>query len=60
MKRQLLTVALVVGALAPAFPQAQAIPQKGDWPAYGRDPGGTRYSPLDQINATNVAQLQPA
>jgi glucose dehydrogenase len=60
MKRQLLTVALAVGALVLAFPRAQAIPQKGDWPAYGRDPGGTRYSPLDQINATNVAQLQPA
>jgi quinoprotein glucose dehydrogenase len=29
-----------------------------DWPYYGGDPGGTRYSPLTQINRTNVAQLK--
>ncbi len=52
------SVALVVGTLAAAFPQA--IPQKGDWPAYGRDPGGARYSPLDQINTKNVTRLQRA
>ena len=28
-----------------------------DWPAYGRDPGGSKYSPLDQINTKNVAKL---
>jgi glucose dehydrogenase len=28
-----------------------------EWPAYGRDPGGTKYSPLDQINARNVSTL---
>jgi glucose dehydrogenase len=42
----------------PACPQA--APRKGDWPAYGRDPGGTRYSPLDQINTKNVGRLQRA
>jgi quinoprotein glucose dehydrogenase len=31
-----------------------------DWPYYGSDPGGTRYSPLTQINKTNVAQLEIA
>lgn len=46
------------GTLVPAFPQA--IPQTGDWPAYGRDPGGTRYSPLDQISTKNVSTLQSA
>ena len=49
---------IFLGTLVPAFPQA--IPQTGDWPAYGRDPGGTRYSPLDQINTKNVSTLQPA
>ena len=39
---------------------AQPTPQHGDWPVYGRDPGGARYSPLDQINSTNVQRLQPA
>jgi quinoprotein glucose dehydrogenase len=31
-----------------------------DWPYYGSDPGGTRYSPLTQINRTNVGQLKIA
>jgi glucose dehydrogenase len=29
-----------------------------DWPAYGHDPGGMRYSPLTQITPKNVAQLE--
>lgn len=32
----------------------------GDWPAYGRDQAGTRYSPLNQINEKNVKDLQVA
>ena len=28
-----------------------------EWPKYGRDPGGTKYSPLDQINTKNVSTL---
>jgi len=32
----------------------------GDWPVYGRDPGGARFSPLTQITRANVAQLQVA
>lgn len=32
----------------------------GDWPAYGRTQSGTRYSPLSQINADNVKDLQVA
>jgi quinoprotein glucose dehydrogenase len=31
-----------------------------DWPAYGRDPGGSRYSPLAQINRSNVQNLKVA
>ena len=31
-----------------------------DWPAYGHDAGGTRYSPLAQITRDNVARLKPA
>ena len=31
-----------------------------DWPAYGGNPGGTRYSPLIQINRQNVSQLEIA
>lgn len=31
-----------------------------DWPAYGRDPGGSRYSPVAQINRENVKHLGAA
>src|SRR5262245_8118271 len=31
---------------------------QGEWRFYGGDAGGTKYSPLDQIDATNVNQLQ--
>ena len=31
-----------------------------DWPAYGRDPGGSRYSPLTQINRDDVKNLKVA
>ena len=31
-----------------------------DWPMYTRDLAGTRYSPLKQINTSNVAKLMPA
>jgi glucose dehydrogenase len=29
-----------------------------DWPMIGHDAGGTRYSPLKQINSKNVSKLQ--
>ena len=31
-----------------------------DWPAYGRDPGGSHYSPVNQINRDNVRDLKAA
>jgi quinoprotein glucose dehydrogenase len=34
--------------------------QNGEWQAYGRDAGGERYSPLDDVNRANVASLQIA
>ena len=30
----------------------------GEWPTYGGDIGGTKYSPLDQIDRTNFADLE--
>ncbi len=41
------------------FAHAQSIPDSG-WPTYANDAGGTRYSPLQQINRTNIAQLRVA
>lgn len=31
----------------------------GEWTHYGNDAGGSRYSPLDQINPDNVGSLRP-
>src|SRR6266850_4770442 len=45
------------GRAAPAVP---AAPAGSDWPTYGHDPGGMRYSPLEEITPANVSQLQPA
>jgi quinoprotein glucose dehydrogenase len=47
-------------AQAPATPDADAIRADGEWPEYGRDRAGTRFSPLAQITRENVAQLQLA
>ncbi|MCI0388227.1 MAG: pyrroloquinoline quinone-dependent dehydrogenase [Acidobacteria bacterium] len=43
-----------------SFAAADAAKEGGDWPAYGRDAGGARYSPLSQINRGNVGRLKPA
>jgi quinoprotein glucose dehydrogenase len=44
--------------------RAQATPpfttSRGEWPSYTGDTRGTRYSPLDQINAANFATLEVA
>ena len=37
-----------------------ALNAQSDWPNYGNDPGGMRYSTLSQIDRTNVAQLKVA
>ena len=49
------SLVLAVVSVVPAALYAQ-----NDWPTYGHDPSGQRYSPLKQINATNVAKLVPA
>jgi quinoprotein glucose dehydrogenase len=39
---------------------SQAAPSAKDWPAYGHDAGGGRFSPLTQITPQNVSKLQVA
>src|SRR5262249_27996870 len=41
-------------------PAARPAQTANEWPTYGHDAGGMRYSPLTQITPANVAQLQPA
>jgi len=44
------------------FSVGQSSPsvQDQEWPSYGHDPGGMRFSQLNQINQRNVQQLQRA
>lgn len=53
--RVLLALSIVLGT---AFSNRRQ--QSTDWPVYGGDPGGRRYSTLTQINRTNVSKLHVA
>ncbi len=49
---------LIASVTGPRF--AAAEPADGaiaDWPHYGGDAGGSRYSPLTQVNKNNVTEL---
>src|SRR5262245_11042921 len=48
----LLLVPYHLGGSFPSFAQ--------EWPHYGNDIGGSKYSPLKQINKQNVSRLKPA
>ena len=55
----------MAAAIAVALPWqsplgAQQGATAGEWHVYGGDLGGTSYSPLDQIDASNIAELQIA
>jgi glucose dehydrogenase len=52
----LAAAALIFAASA----QAAEPPRPQDWPTYGHDAGGARYSPLAQITPQNVASLKIA
>jgi quinoprotein glucose dehydrogenase len=39
---------------------ATRVPLASEWPTYGHDPGGMRYSPLTQITPDNVHRLERA
>ena len=53
-------LAWVVLACGLAYAQASSVAVDQEWRAYGHDPGGMRFSPLKQINRSNVQQLQRA
>jgi quinoprotein glucose dehydrogenase len=53
----LVAAAASVGLIAAAGPRAVAG-QTVEWPAYAADQAGTKYLPLDQINADTVHDLE--
>ena len=52
--------ALLLGAAALSAQPPKASTAAGDWPMYNRDSASSRYSPLKQIDAKNVAKLTQA
>ena len=49
---------LLIILMAPLLVEAQS--KQVEWPYYGGDPGGSRYSPLTDINAGNLSRLRIA
>ncbi|HYL62820.1 MAG TPA: hypothetical protein VE077_09375, partial [Candidatus Methylomirabilis sp.] len=63
--RDKLVLSVVAGAflalaLLPATASAQYHAKDSEWPTYAADLAGTRYRPLDQINASNFNDLEIA
>ena len=64
--RRILSAVVILAAAVPAGPAtvpglvAQQGAAGGNWLYYGGDAGSTKYSPLDQITADNVADLEIA
>jgi alcohol dehydrogenase (cytochrome c) len=56
---QLQTVDKQVHLLRSASGKFREVTSQTDWPSYNGDTRGYRYSPLDQINRTNVTRLAP-
>ena len=52
-------IAPISSGLAPSSAAQSATPST-EWPTYGHDPGGMRFSPVTQITPANVSQLQVA
>src|SRR5438477_8431621 len=54
-------IRIVVFVLLCALPlQSQWRPKDTEWPTYTADLAGSRYRPLDQINASNFSKLEVA
>lgn len=60
MNRNGITIAASVAIIAFLSSGLMAQNAEVDWPVYGHDPGGTKYSPLAAINKDNVRKLTVA
>ena len=59
-KSACLLCALTASALVTSSASAQYKPKDTEWPSYAADLAGTRYRPLNQINASNFNDLEIA
>jgi len=60
LRRRTELLALAVSATTVLAQGADSAHRSRDWPVYGGDLGGTKYSSLVQINLANIRQLKPA
>ena len=62
VRRWFVSVACLAVLTATSGPAAaqRGAPTNGEWPTYGGDLGGTKYSPLDQIDRDNFDDLEIA
>ena len=60
MKRLLTTLLLALVAIGVASAARQRSAPSGEWPTYGREPGNSRYSPLDQIGPATLPSVEIA
>jgi quinoprotein glucose dehydrogenase len=61
MRLQIILLISIAGIITRISAQPVADSKlNGEWPAYGHDAGGSRYSPLHQVNTDNVKKLTPA
>jgi len=61
MRKRLLGALVGAAIVTSASYHAQSKPTPGtEWPTYGHDPGGMRFSPATQITPKNVSELKVA
>ena len=61
ISRRTFTKSLTAGAAALATRcGSSGVAGSGEWPSWGRDPGGQRFSPIGQINKNNAGELRRA
>ena len=53
-------VVTIVATILTVTASGVLVHAQDDWPAWGRDAGNQRHSPLTQINTSNVSMLVPA
>jgi quinoprotein glucose dehydrogenase len=56
--RRAVTAAFLFGCGGDSLPSDPAL--RSEWPSYGADPGGSRFSAAAVIDTTNVDQIRPA
>src|SRR4051812_47377991 len=60
LRTSLLLLSSFAAFAAPSAAQKPLTTAAGEWPSYTGDTRGSRYSPLDQINAANFSGLEVA